>query len=424
MKNGDALLEQTRIFAAELAAQRSERQRSRQLNPVDFERLREIGFHEACIPIAHGGLWEGPRRSARILAEAYRALAGGDPSLALAASMHPAVLSFWRDAEVQPDQPGAEVWEAQRRDVFVTALDGAWWGTITSEPGSGGDIGNTRAVARRDAAAAGGWRITGEKHFGSGSGVTSCMITTALPEGEAEPAWFVFDMRGVPWDGSTGMALRAEWDGHGMAATNSHSFTFRDFPAAQMAWPGHWRQVIEGHGGSSTILFVAVILGVVDAAMAYMDSQLRARGAPASTLPAFEKVEWVMAQREAWLAQQAYDGALHTLERHGRSRRDAQMAKANLATLAESIMTRLCRIAGGGAYARHSPLGFWFEDVRAAGFLRPPWSVALEGLYAIGWEATAAVVPNGSLQVAPSAADAMPASPRKAAHDLLVSARV
>lgn len=212
------------------------------------------------------------------------------------------------------------------------------------------------------------------------------MITTALPEGDAEPAWFVFDMRGVPWDGSTGLELRAEWDGHGMAGTNSHGFTFRDFPAARMAWPGHWRQALEGNGGASTMLFVAVILGVVDAAMAYMERQLRARGAPSVPLPTFEKYEWTMAQREAWLTQQAYDGALHAIERHGRSRRDAQMAKANLATLAESIMTRLCRIAGGGAYTRHSPMGYWFEDVRAAGSLRPPWSVALEALHAAGWD--------------------------------------
>lgn len=386
MKNSEALLDQTRIFAAELQAQRPERQRRRALNPADFDRLREIGFHEACIPVAYGGLWEGPRRSVRVLAEAYRTLAGGDPSLALAASMHPAVLSFWRDAEVQAGEFGADAWEAQRQEVFASALNGAWWGTITSEPGSGGDIGRTRAAARRDAAVPGGWRITGEKHFGSGSGVTSHMITTALPEGEAEPAWFIFEMRGVPWDGSIGLTLRAEWDGHGMAGTNSHGFAFSGFPATRMAWPGHWRQAIEGNGGNATILFVGVILGVVDAAMAYMDRQLRARGAPDTPLPAFDKVEWVMAQREAWLAQQAYDGALHSLERHGKSRRDAQMAKANLATLAESVLTRLCRIAGGGAYSRKSPLGHWFEDVRAAGFLRPPWSVALEGLYTIGWE--------------------------------------
>jgi len=92
------------------------------------------------------------------------------------------------------------------------------------------------------------------------------------------------------------------------------------------------------------------------------------------------------AQREAWLAQQAYDGALRALERHGRSRRDAQIAKADLSTLAESVLARQCGIVGGGAYSRNSPLGHWFEDVRAAVFLRPAWSVALEGLYAIGWE--------------------------------------
>jgi alkylation response protein AidB-like acyl-CoA dehydrogenase len=422
MRNGEALLSRTRAFAAELAAQRPDRQRRRALDPADFERLREIGFHEACIPVAYGGLWEGPRRSVRILAEAYRTLAGGDPSLALAASMHPSVLCFWRDAEVPPGQTGADAWDAQRREVFVSALDGAWWGTITSEPGSGGDIGKTRAAARRDATAPGGWRITGEKHFGSGSGVTSYMITTALPEGEAEPAWFVFDMRGVPWDGSTGLALRAEWDGHGMAGTNSHGFTFRDFPATRMAWPGHWRQAIEGNGGTATILFVGVILGVVDAAMAYMERQLRTRGAPGSPLPAFETMEWVMAQREAWLAQQAYDGALHALERHGRSRRDAQMAKANLATLAESVLTRLCRIAGGGAYSRNSPLGHWFEDVRAAGFLRPPWSVALEGLYTIGWERPPGTEAEVLSRPAPGPADAATPLAPHAVLNVLASA--
>jgi alkylation response protein AidB-like acyl-CoA dehydrogenase len=235
MKNADIFLEKTRSFAAELAAQRPERQRRRRLDPTDFDRLHDIGFHEACVPVAFGGLWEGPRRSARVLAEAYRALASGDPSLALASSMHPAVLSFWRDAELAADHPGADAWAAQKREVFVSALDGAWWGTITSEPGSGGDIGKTRATVRQDAGT-GGWRITGEKHFGSGSGVTAYMITTALPEGETEPAWFFVDMRGVPWDGSTGLALRAGWDGHGMAGTTVTASPSRT--SRPRAWPG------------------------------------------------------------------------------------------------------------------------------------------------------------------------------------------
>jgi hypothetical protein len=40
---------------------------------------------------------------------------------------------------------------------------------------------------------------------------------------------------------------------------------------------------------------------------------------------------------------------------------------------------------GGGTFARHSPFGFWFEDVRALGFLRPPWGLAFDALYDSGW---------------------------------------
>ncbi len=109
-----------------------------------------------------------------------------------------------------------------------------------------------------------------------------------------------------------------------MAGTRSQGFTFHDFAATRMAWPGHWRQVLEGNGGASTMLFVAVTLGVVDAAMVYMEGQLLARGAPVVPLPTFEKYEWTTAQREAWLAQQTYGGAVRALETHGRSRRDAR----------------------------------------------------------------------------------------------------
>jgi hypothetical protein len=40
---------------------------------------------------------------------------------------------------------------------------------------------------------------------------------------------------------------------------------------------------------------------------------------------------------------------------------------------------------GGGTFARQSPYGFWFEDVRALGFLRPPWGLAFDTLYDAGW---------------------------------------
>ena len=46
---------------------------------------------------------------------------------------------------------------------------------------------------------------------------------------------------------------------------------------------------------------------------------------------------------------------------------------------------RLCRVIGGGTFSRHSPFGNWFEDVRALGFLRPPWGLAFDALFASGW---------------------------------------
>lgn len=208
MKKSDALLRQTRAFAAELAEQRRERQHRRMLDPADLQRLREIGSHEACIPVAHGGLWEDPRRSVRI----HLPRLPGDTH-GVAGALAPG------DRGQRRDLHHSVRWRHPRRGGCRDGLHGP-------------------PVARP--------RRAGP--------------TTARPR--------------------------------------------------------------EG--------------GVGDA------------------------------QREAWLAQQAYDGALRALERHGRSRRDAQIAKADLSTLAESVLARLCRIVGGGAYSRNSPLGHWFEDARAA----------------------------------------------------------
>jgi len=195
-----------------------------------------------------------------------RILAHGDPSIALVSAMHPAVISFggWLNLPEAPE-PCREAWEKQRLWVFQTAVDGCQWGTIVSEPGSGGDTGKTIAAATatgRD----GEYRLSGEKHFGSGSGTTSSMVTTAIPEGETEIESFFMDMRGVPWDGLAGVKLAAEWDGWGMTATQSHAMTFLDFPVIRSAWPGIRQQPQQG-AGSAGCMFTAVIVGVIEIAV-------------------------------------------------------------------------------------------------------------------------------------------------------------
>ncbi len=119
--------------------------------------------------------------------------------------MHPTVLGFWLSTS-DPSQPD---WEEQRQAVFASAAAGEQWGTITSEPGSGGDIARTRSIATPTDAqpflAGRSYAVTGDKHFGSGFGITDRMITTAIPEGESDPTVFVLDVGGRPWDGSAGL---------------------------------------------------------------------------------------------------------------------------------------------------------------------------------------------------------------------------
>ncbi|MBI4714801.1 MAG: hypothetical protein HY760_02485 [Nitrospirae bacterium] len=81
------------------------------------------------------------------------------------------------------------------------------------------------------------------------------------------------------------------------------------------------------------------------------------------------------------MIQQAYDGMLRAVEEGKEGRRRAAQAKTAIAELAESATGRICRVVGGGTFSRSSPFGYWHEDVRALGFLRPPWGLVYDNLF-------------------------------------------
>lgn len=363
-------------ISSRFAAERTERQQRRALVTDDFAALRDAGFLLTGVPVEEGGVWQDLRRSTRPVCETLRILAHGDPSVALVCAMHPSVLAVWLTSpEVPP--PSQEAWVAQRSEIFQTVREGAWWGTITSEPGSGGDMTKTKATAH-PAGSDGRYLITGQKQFGSGSGITSYMITTALPEGETTPDLFFLDMRGVPWDGTAGVTLTAPWDGHGMAATQSHAMAFANFPGQRSAHPGNLLKRIEATGGFIQCAFASVIVGVVETAVTSARQHMARRR---DTLRAYERVEWSRAEMEGWLIEQAYDGMLRAVEEGNEGRRRSAQAKTAIAELAESATGRICRVIGGGTFSRSSPFGYWYEDVRALGFLRPPWGLVYDNLF-------------------------------------------
>ena len=247
-----AVLENVGHVAQQFASARRERQQRDYLDKADFDALAEAGVLFTGVPASMGGLWVDVAHSTRPICEILRVIATGDPAVALVSAMHPAVLGFWLTRPEAP-APHTEAWRAQSKALYQTALDGHWWGTVTSEPGSGGDVTRSKATAKR--LADGSYRISGQKHFGSGSGISSFMITTAVPEGEAAADFFYMDMRGAPWDGSTGIKLVAPWDGYGMSATQSHAFELTDYPA-----PAHRlaRQPVRGGRRSGRLLRRAV----------------------------------------------------------------------------------------------------------------------------------------------------------------------
>ena len=378
-KRVEEVVENIRELSVQFAQQRAERHRRRALDKADFDALHDAGFHLTGAPPEMGGINGGVKEFTRPLCEMLRILAKGDPSVSLVASMHPAVLGGWLEVPEAPP-PYTDAWEKQRRTIFETALEGCWWGTIISEPGSGGDPSKSRAVAK-PRPSDGKYLISGQKHFGSGSGMTSFMITQAVPEGESAPDVFYMDMRGVPWDGSAGVSLARAWDGHGMTATQSHAMDFNGMPATRAAWPDNRQRqrAREVAGRPAGHLFTSVIVGVVEEAVENARKQVQAKK---GSMRPFEQVEWSRVEMEAWLIQQAYEGVLRDVEAgNGNATRSGLLCKEAVAEMAESVLLRISKVVGGGAYSRSSPYGFWLQDVRALGFLRPPWGFAFDRIF-------------------------------------------
>lgn len=359
----------------EFVADRPARQRRRELDRADFDALAATGLLSTVVPVELGGLFESVPSSTRPIAEHLRLLAHGDSSVALVSSMHYQVLSFWLVSPESVDPSRQTEWASQREWAFASAMDGHWWGTCTSEPGSGGDAMNTKTVAeptdRADT-----FRLSGDKHFGSGTGICSYMVTTALPAGRKPPGFFVLDMTERPWESGDGVEIIAPWDGHGMTATQSHGLRLTN------------REARHGFGinlatsapasAAGVCCFIAVVLGIVETAVAEAMAKL---GPKKAELRAYERVELTGALNEAWLLEQAYEGALRATEAGANVPLAAYQAKTAGAALAESCLAKLSRAVGGSAFNRSSPLGFWAEDVRALGFLRPPWSLAHDTIF-------------------------------------------
>lgn len=360
-----------RAIADQFRSERSKRLGKSEINPADFQTLADAGYLALSVPAEVGGSWQGLTQTGPRLAETVRELARGDASVALVAAMHPAVLAFWHAGT--NDNPLSEL-TAQARTHFASALEGHWWGTLMSEPGSGGDIGKTKTVATIDADTSTAF-LSGEKHFGSGSGQTSYMVTTARDDTGVN--LYVIDMQTKSWTGEDGLTLIRRWDGHGMCGTQSHAFSLSDCKARRADASKPFEAAKAHISNLSAVLFCAVIVGVLDEAFAFA---LKGLATKRADMRALERVELVRATNEHWQAARLYDAARDRMGLDG-GILHAHQAKYAIARHAENSLGRLTKVVGGSSFGRTSPLGQWAQDVKALGFLRPPWALQNDQLF-------------------------------------------
>ena len=156
----------------------------------------------------------------------------------------------------------------------------------------------------------------------------------------------------------------------------------------RLAWDGALDPITRaGRVRFVASLFTAVVLGVLDEAIAAAHAS-RSRK-KADQLRAYEQVEWSRAELRA-LARGAGVRGRAAGRRSGRSADRVALPpcapRRRWPSSPRQRSLRLTRVLGGGTFSQRSPFAHWFEDVRALGFLRPPWGLAYDTLFATSIE--------------------------------------
>ncbi|MDE1180850.1 acyl-CoA dehydrogenase family protein [Paraburkholderia sp.] len=181
-----------------------------------FDALLRADLLKLVVSRADGGHGAGLAAASAVV----RAIAHGDPSVALILSMH----YCQHAAIVNSERASIGDWPAHlaRRLSREAAVGAALLNAAQVEPGLGSPShgGLPETVARRDGDV---WRITGHKRYVTGAPLLSWISVLARTD-EAEPRLGQFL---VPRD-APGVQIVETWDPLGMRATVSHDVVFSD----------------------------------------------------------------------------------------------------------------------------------------------------------------------------------------------------
>ncbi|MFN6554791.1 SfnB family sulfur acquisition oxidoreductase [Mycolicibacterium septicum] len=239
----------SRSFAQEAGA----RDAHRVLPHEQVQTLKESGLLALSVPAEHGGL-DVP---ATVLAEVFRLLAHGDPSIGQIPHSH---FTFLEALRLQGTP-------AQREYFYGQVLDGALFANAQSERGPHPiDVDTTTLTV-----AGGGYVLSGRKYYSTGALFADWLIVRAsLADGSGQvptattPKAIAF----VPRD-ARGVEVVDDWDGMGQRTTASGTVTLDavEVPAAHVVEfsPIFTRPTV--YGARAQLLHAALDVGIATGAL-------------------------------------------------------------------------------------------------------------------------------------------------------------
>jgi alkylation response protein AidB-like acyl-CoA dehydrogenase len=339
-----------RELGPSFAAQAAESDRSADFVFDNYRALKERRLLSAGVPKDLGG---GGASHAE-LCEMLRELAQFCPSTALALSMHTHLVAaaVWRHLHGQPAAPLLR--KVSEGELVLVSTGAQDW------------LESTGQTTRVD----GGYRVTAQKRFASGSPAGDLVLTSAPYDDPQEGA--VVLQFAVPIK-SEGIRSSDDWNTLGMRATGSHTLAFENVfvPDAAVAMKrprGVWHPVFNVICTLALPLIVSVYVGVAEAAAVVARESARKRTSDPIlpfTLGEMENalVTAQMARREMIASAANYDFAPE-LERANA----ALIRKTIAAEAVERAVKRAFEATGGSAFFKKNPLEKLFRDIQAVHF--------------------------------------------------------
>jgi SfnB family sulfur acquisition oxidoreductase len=325
----------------ELAEADASRDRARVLPLAEVRAVADAGLLALTVPRQHGG----PDVPAETLAEVIRLLSWGDPNVGQVPHSHFVYLNQLRLRGTP----------AQQRRIYGEVLAGATVANAQSEFGTK-HVRDYRTTLT--AAAAGEWRLNGEKFYCTGSLFADYLAVLAHrgPDGPLHVAW-------VPAD-APGVEIVDDWDAVGQRTTGSGTVRLHDV-AVTDDWITPFSATFEGpttYGAFAQLLHAAIDAGIARRALdeaaefvrtssrPYPDAGVQRAAEDPVIVRAFGEMELAVRGAEALLSEAGREvdraNADLTEETAGAASLAVAAARAATTATAVDVASRLFEVAG------------------------------------------------------------------------------